>query len=128
MRLRAARPAAPTQEVRRAMGEGHLPVLVDEVISSLGIGPGSSVADCTVGGGGHAERILEATSPHGRLLGLDADRAAIAEATSALTAIGDRVILRHANFESIYDAAVDSGLRAARRRPLRPRPQQLSAR
>ena len=92
------------------MGEGHLPVLVDEVISSLGIGPGSSVADCTVGGGGHAERILEATSPHGRLLGLDADRAAIAEATSVLAPYGDRVILRHANFESIYDAAVDSGL------------------
>jgi 16S rRNA (cytosine1402-N4)-methyltransferase len=92
------------------MGEGHLPVLVDEVIASLAIGPGSSVADCTVGGGGHAERILEATSPHGRLLGLDADRAAIAEATSVLAPLGDRVILRHANFESIYDAAIDSGL------------------
>jgi 16S rRNA (cytosine1402-N4)-methyltransferase len=92
------------------MGEGHLPVLVDEVIASLALGPGSSVADCTVGGGGHAERILEATSPHGRLLGLDADRAAIAEATSALAPYGDRVVLRHANFESIYDAAVESGL------------------
>jgi 16S rRNA (cytosine1402-N4)-methyltransferase len=44
------------------MGEGHLPVLVDEVLSSLALGPGSSVADCTVGGGGHAERLLEATS------------------------------------------------------------------
>ena len=92
------------------MGEGHLPVLVDEVISSLDIGPGSSVADCTVGGGGHAERILEATSPHGRLLGLDADRSAIAEATSVLAPYGDRVVLRHANFEAIYDAAIESGL------------------
>ena len=92
------------------MGEGHLPVLVDEVIASLGIGPGSSVADCTVGGGGHAVRILEATSPHGRLLGLDADRAAIAEATSVLAPFGDRVVLRHANFEAIYDTAIDSGL------------------
>jgi 16S rRNA (cytosine1402-N4)-methyltransferase len=92
------------------MGEGHLPVLVDEVISSLDIGPGSSVADCTVGGGGHAERILEATSPHGRLLGLDADRSAIAEATSVLAPYGDRVVLRHANFEGIYDAAREAGL------------------
>jgi 16S rRNA (cytosine1402-N4)-methyltransferase len=92
------------------MGEGHLPVLVDEVIASLALGPGSSVADCTVGGGGHAERILEATSPHGRLLGLDADRAAIAEATSVLAPFGNRVILRHTNFEAIYDAAIDSGL------------------
>ena len=92
------------------MGEGHLPVMVDEVIASLAIGPGSSVADCTVGGGGHAERILEATSPHGRLLGLDADRSAIAEATSVLARFGDRAILRQANFESVYDAAIDSGL------------------
>ena len=36
------------------MGEGHLPVLVKEVLALLDIGPGSSVADCTVGGGGHA--------------------------------------------------------------------------
>ncbi len=91
------------------MGEGHLPVLVDEVLASLAIGPGSSVADCTVGGGGHAERFLETTSPHGRLLGLDADRAAIAEAERALARFGDRVTLRHANFESIYDVAVDTG-------------------
>ena len=91
------------------MGEGHLPVLVDEVLTSLAVGPGSSVADCTVGGGGHAERILETTSPHGRLLGLDADRAAIAEAERTLARFGGRVTLRHANFESIYDVAVDTG-------------------
>jgi 16S rRNA C1402 N4-methylase RsmH len=40
------------------MGEGHLPVLVDEVLTLLAVGSGSSVADCTVGGGGHAERLL----------------------------------------------------------------------
>ncbi|HUH17373.1 MAG TPA: 16S rRNA (cytosine(1402)-N(4))-methyltransferase RsmH [Methylomirabilota bacterium] len=91
------------------MGEGHLPVLVDEVLASLAIGPGSSVADCTVGGGGHAERLLETTSPDGRLLGIDADRAAIAEAKRVLARFGDRVTLRHANFEEIYDTAIDAG-------------------
>jgi 16S rRNA (cytosine1402-N4)-methyltransferase len=92
------------------MGEGHLPVLVDEVLTSLAVGPGSSVADCTVGGGGHAERLLETTSPDGRLLGIDADRAAIAEAERVLARFGDRVVLRHANFEAIYDTAIESGL------------------
>jgi 16S rRNA (cytosine1402-N4)-methyltransferase len=92
------------------MGEGHLPVLVDEVLSSLAVGSGSSVADCTVGGGGHAERFLETTSPHGRLLGIDADRAAIAEAERTLERFGDRVTLVHANFEAIYDVAVDAGV------------------
>ena len=91
------------------MGEGHLPVLVDEVMASLDVGPGSSVADCTVGGGGHAERLLEASSPDGRLLGIDADRAAISEAIDTLERFGDRVVLRHANFAALYDVAVDTG-------------------
>jgi len=91
------------------MGEGHLPVLVDEVLTLLAVGPGSSMADCTVGGGGHAERLLEATSPGGRLLGIDADQAAISEATRALARFGDRFVARHANFEAIYDTATEAG-------------------
>ena len=91
------------------MGEGHLPVLVDEVLTSLAVGAGSSVADCTVGGGGHAERLLETTSPGGRLLGIDADRAAISEAKRTLGRFGARVTLRQANFESIYDVATETG-------------------
>jgi 16S rRNA (cytosine1402-N4)-methyltransferase len=91
------------------MGEGHLPVLVDEVLASLALGPGGSAADCTVGGGGHAERLLETTSPDGRLLGLDADRAAIAEAKRNLSRFGDRVVLVQANFAALLDVATDAG-------------------
>ena len=91
------------------MGEGHLPVLVDEVLTSLAVRAGSSVADCTVGGGGHAERLLETTSPDGRLLGIDADRAAVSEAKRVLERFGDRVTLRQANFESVYDVATEAG-------------------
>ena len=53
------------------MKEGHLAVLAEEVIETLAPQPGSLQIDATVGGGGHTERILEATSPDGRLLGLD---------------------------------------------------------
>ncbi len=91
------------------MGEGHLPVLVEEVLALLDVRTGSSVADCTVGGGGHAERLLEATSPDGRLLGLDADRAAIAEASRHLARFGDRVELRQANFSALLDVATTTG-------------------
>jgi 16S rRNA (cytosine1402-N4)-methyltransferase len=91
------------------MGEGHLPVMVDEVLASLDPRPGSSIADCTVGGGGHAERLLETSSPDGRLLGLDADRAAISEAERVLARYGDRVVLRQANFSEIYQVAVEEG-------------------
>jgi 16S rRNA (cytosine1402-N4)-methyltransferase len=91
------------------MGEGHLPVLVDEVLASLDPRTGSSLADCTVGGGGHAERLLEASSPDGRLLGLDADRAAIAEAQRVLAQYGERAVLRQANFAALYDIAREEG-------------------
>ena len=48
--------------------------------------PGSLQIDATLGGGGHAERILEASDPDGRLLGLDADGAAIARVRARLGA------------------------------------------
>ena len=66
------------------MKVGHMPVLVDEVMSMLAPAPGSLQIDATVGGGGHTERILEATNPDGRLLGLDADGAAIARVDGRL--------------------------------------------
>jgi len=91
------------------MGEGHLPVMVDEVLASLDLAPGSSVADCTVGGGGHAARLLEATSPDGRLLGIDADQAAVSEASRVLAQYGDRVVLRQANFARLAEVAADAG-------------------
>ncbi len=52
---------------------GHLPVMLEEVILALSPHPGSFQIDATVGGGGHAVRILEAANPDGRLLGIDAD-------------------------------------------------------
>jgi 16S rRNA (cytosine1402-N4)-methyltransferase len=92
------------------MKEGHLPVLVDEVMSTLAPAPGSLQIDATVGGGGHTERILEATHPDGRLLGLDADGAAIARVDGRLRPrFGDRLVLRQANFREIGSVAPDAG-------------------
>jgi len=95
------------------MHEGHLPVLVDEVIEMLAPAPGSLHIDATLGGGGHTERILEAASPDGRLLGLDADPAAIARVEARLRArFGDRLILRQANFRELADVAPAAGFGA----------------
>jgi 16S rRNA (cytosine1402-N4)-methyltransferase len=92
------------------MKEGHLPVLVDEVMSTLAPAPGSLQIDATVGGGGHTERILEATNPDGRLLGLDADGAAIARVDRRLQPrFGDRLVLRQANFRDIGNVAPEEG-------------------
>jgi 16S rRNA (cytosine1402-N4)-methyltransferase len=84
------------------MKDGHLPVMVEEVVTMLAAVPGSLQIDATLGGGGHAERILEASDPDGRLLGLDADGAAIARVRARLTPrFGDRLRLRQANFREL---------------------------
>jgi 16S rRNA (cytosine1402-N4)-methyltransferase len=95
------------------MDEGHLPVLVDEVIEMLAPAPGSLHIDATLGGGGHTERILEATSPDGRLLGLDADPAAIARVEAGLRGrFGDRLVLRQADFRDLAAVAPAAGFGA----------------
>jgi 16S rRNA (cytosine1402-N4)-methyltransferase len=94
------------------MKEGHLPVLAEEVMSMLAPAPGSLQIDATVGGGGHTERILEATDPDGRLLGLDADGAAIARVGLRLARFGDRLVLRQANFRELGSVAPATGFGA----------------
>jgi 16S rRNA (cytosine1402-N4)-methyltransferase len=92
------------------MEEGHLPVLAEEVVSMLSPAPGSLQIDATLGGGGHTERILEATSPDGRLLGLDADGAAIARVRARLgPRFGERLVLRQANFREVGSVAPAAG-------------------
>ena len=92
------------------MQVGHMPVLVEEVMSMLRPAPGSLQIDATLGGGGHTERILEATDPDGRLLGLDADGAAIARVADRLRPrFRDRLVLRQANFRELRTVAPEAG-------------------
>jgi len=91
---------------------GHVPVMSDEVVSMLAPAPGSLQIDATVGGGGHTERILEATDPDGRLLGLDADGAAIARVGRRLARFGGRLVLRQSNFRELGRVAPEAGFSA----------------
>jgi 16S rRNA (cytosine1402-N4)-methyltransferase len=91
------------------MEAGHLPVMPDEVIATLAPVAGGLQIDATVGGGGHTERILEAASPDGRVLGLDADQAAIDRVGLRLARFGDRLVLRRANFRELSTVAPDAG-------------------
>ena len=62
---------------------------------------GKTYLDATLGGGGHAEAILEASAPAGRLVGLDRDPQAIQFADQRLARFGDRVELFNTNFAEI---------------------------
>ena len=75
---------------------GHDPVLLEAVVDGLAPVPGEHLLDLTIGLGGHALRILEATAPGGRLIGVDRDPAAHAMCRTSLPA--DRTELVHGNF------------------------------
>lgn len=76
----------------------HVPVMLREVVEELCVMPGGRYVDCTVGTGGHAEAIMEETSPGGRLLGIDADPYATKAARERLRRFGDDVVLVNANY------------------------------
>ena len=59
----------------------HTAVMVAEVLDALKPHSGGNYLDCTLGDGGHSLTILSASSPKGRLVGLDVDPAAVATAT-----------------------------------------------
>lgn len=88
---------------------GHVPVLLEETLRGLALVPGAAAIDCTLGGAGHAAAILAATAPDGRLLGLDADPAAIARGRERLAQYGARVILRQTSFRHLEEAAREAG-------------------
>lgn len=79
----------------------HASVLLDEVVTALRPRDGGLYIDATVGLGGHAEAILEASSPTGRLLAVDRDPVAIELATGRLVRFKGRVTLVEGDFSDI---------------------------
>lgn len=80
---------------------GHTPVMVEDVLRALAVQPGGRYVDCTVGAGGHAEAVLEAASPGGLLLGIDADPNALDLARARLARFGDAALLVEGNFRDL---------------------------
>jgi 16S rRNA (cytosine1402-N4)-methyltransferase len=85
-------------------------VLLTEAISWLRPHAGGVYVDATVGAGGHARAILEASAPDGRLLGLDLDADALRLATEQLRPYGDRVRLERRSFRELPAALAAAGL------------------
>ena len=55
----------------------HRPVLLTELLDALAVRANGTYVDANLGGGGHAEAVLESSGPSGLLLGIDADGGAI---------------------------------------------------
>ena len=94
----------------------HIPVLMTETIEALAVHPGGRYIDCTGGGGGHAEAILEHSAPGGQLLGIDADPNALELARDRLSAYKGSMKMVNDNFNNLeaicikYDFAPVHGI------------------
>ncbi|MDQ3004082.1 MAG: 16S rRNA (cytosine(1402)-N(4))-methyltransferase RsmH [Chloroflexota bacterium] len=79
----------------------HQPVLYKEIIHALQPHDGGRYVDGTLGAGGHARGILEASAPDGHLLGLDVDPQALALARKTLAPYEQRTHLVQASYTSL---------------------------
>ena len=82
---------------------GHVPVLLEAVVAILQPRPGGRYLDATVGMGGHAETILQASEPTGTLVGIDRDAEALALTRQGLDVFGERVMLLHGRYEYLTE-------------------------
>jgi 16S rRNA (cytosine1402-N4)-methyltransferase len=80
------------------MSEYHTPVLLNESVSALTVKPSGVYVDATFGGGGHSRAILGQLSAEGRLLAIDQDAEALANAPD-----DGRLIPVRANFRFVHN-------------------------
>lgn len=92
----------------------HTPVLLAEVTQQLSPHPGSIIVDCTLGGAGHAKRLLNLVVPGGVLVGIDQDDAALTAAEITLR-LGQQIPpesikLLKGNFGDLDTLLVEAGV------------------
>ena len=93
-------------------GPYHIPVLRDVAVNFLVTAPDGVYIDGTLGGGGHAEAIVEKLSPRGMLVAIDADADAHRVAESRLKPFAPRVVFVHDNNANIKSILQRLGLPA----------------
>ncbi len=87
----------------------HQPVLLREALEALAPRDGGHYIDANLGGGGHAEALLNASAPSGRLLGIDADPSALARSRDRLAQFGERLQTFQGSNARIAEAAAAVG-------------------
>lgn len=102
----------------------HKSVLLEETINSLNIKPDGIYVDGTLGGAGHAAKVIERLSGNGRFIGIDQDEDALCAAKDKLSRYNDKVridivksnykdminVLRSLNIEKVDGILLDIGV------------------
>ena len=91
-------------------GFSHRTVLLHEVAEGIDPSAEAVVVDCTLGGGGHAEALLERLGPTGRLFGFDRDPDALAAASARLKRFGDRFVPVRVSFSQMKEKLAEHGV------------------
>ena len=85
----------------------HVTVLLDEAVAALDIQADGCYVDATFGRGGHSRLILQRLGPHGRLIALDRDLAAV----NAAAGIADqRFRIVHSHFSTLKQVLNEAGV------------------
>lgn len=94
----------------RGAAELHMPVMVEEVLALLEPKTGGVIVDGTLGLGGHAENILNKSTPDGRLIGFEWDGEAAKLAAARLVRFADRFQLIRASYAEVDIELAASGV------------------
>ncbi len=88
----------------------HETVLLHETVAGIAPVSGGIYVDATLGGGGHARALLEASAPEGQLVGIDRDPRALAAARDRLAGFGSRARLLHGTFGQLRSLLDEAGI------------------
>ena len=89
--------------------EGHVPVMLAEVLATLGPQDGATYLDATFGGGGYARAILEA-APGCTVFAIDRDPDAIARGAALAQAFAGRLHLMQGRFGDMLSLLRNRGI------------------
>lgn len=88
----------------------HYSVMLNETVDGLKVRPDGVYVDGTLGGGGHADRVLLMLGASGRYIGIDQDSDAIVAASKRLEAYSDRLTIVRSNYEDMKNVVNRLGI------------------
>ncbi|WP_422123606.1 16S rRNA (cytosine(1402)-N(4))-methyltransferase RsmH [Planococcus sp. X10-3] len=88
----------------------HTTVLLHETVDGLNIRPDGIYVDCTLGGAGHSEYLVQQLSDDGHLFCFDQDETAIGHAKEKLKDYLHRITFIHANFKDLKKELEERGI------------------
>jgi len=98
----------PIERLQMAQDSYHVPVLEKEIVELFTSLSAGVVVDATLGGAGHTSALLRAAS-HLRVIGIDRDPEARAEAAKHLEAFAGRYLIVDATFSDIEHVVRSAG-------------------